>query len=87
MLHKPQGEYCRSILPTKLVATGRIEGLKKKFRLFISDQSSTNPVKISSADVEIISVTEITTNIFLNKTSAKHKSSSPVLRISRWAKN
>ena len=55
----------------KLIAmTTSLEGSKKNnFRSFTYSQCSTNPatfVKISQVDVELIDLTEITTNIFLN---------------------
>jgi len=61
-----QGEYWRSILPTKLVATAKsLQGSKKCSGSFIYGQSSTNSanfVKIGSVDVDIIGLTEITKN-------------------------
>ena len=78
-----QGEYRRSILPTKLVATATsLEGSKKYFTFFIYGQSSTNRakfVKIGPVDVEI-GLTEITKN---KKATAKRKSSSPALGAER----
>jgi len=59
-------------------------GRKKiNFTSFICGQSSTDPanfVKISSVDVEMIGLTEITEIFKKNKTSAKYKPSS-----SGWA--
>ena len=71
-----------------MVATATsLEGSKKNnFNSFIYGQNSTNPanfVKIDPVDVEIISLTEITKNIFKNRTSARHKRSSPALRAER----
>jgi len=40
-------------------------------------------VKIDPVDVEIIGPTEITKNILLNKTLAKHKPTSPAFRAER----
>jgi len=58
---------------------------KNNFRSFIYGQSSTNPanfMEIGPVDVEIIGLKEVT-KILKNKTSAKHKPSSPALRAER----
>jgi len=56
----------RSIMPTKVVATATSpEGSKNNFRLFIYDQSSTDPasfVNIGLVHVDITGPTEITNN-------------------------
>jgi len=80
-----QGVECRSILPTKLVATATsFEGSKNNFRSFICGQSSTNPahfVKIGPVDVDIIGLIEITKICI--KITAKHTPCSPGLRAER----
>jgi len=57
---------------------------KNNFRSFIYGQSSNNSAnfaKIGPVDVEIIGLTEITKIYF--ETTAKHKPSSPALRVDR----
>jgi len=74
-----QGDRRRSILLTKLVATGS----KKNFRSFIYGHISTNPanfVKIGPIKVEIIGLTKIT-KIFLKQ--QQKGPSSPALRAER----
>jgi len=60
---------------------------RNNFRSFIYGQSSANPANFVKCpvDVEMIGLTEISKNIFLNKTSAKHKPSSPGFAQSGWA--
>jgi len=75
-----QGEYWRSILPTKLVATATsLVGSKKYFSSFIYGQSSTIlqiSCNIGLVDAEIIGLIDTNHYRYL-KTTAKQKPSSP----------